>query len=203
MVASERSSAEEATIGVLSLGKRPLLGIGLLGVLMVAGLMASGRVWWCEAGDRAAWSWDVWSRHNSQHWVDPYSLSHFQHGLGLYLLLSQFGRRWLSVNANILLVALIEATWELVENTPFMIERYRSVTISLDYFGDSICNSIGDYIACLSGLALARRIPWFVTAATFVALEIISVAWIRDSLLINILMLVYPVDAVRTWQAGG
>lgn len=186
-----------------SMVPRTILGIGLLGALMVGGLMASGRVWWCEAGDLVPWSWDVWSRHNSQHWLDPYSISHFQHGLGLFLLLRFVGRRWFHGEATVLLVALVEAIWELVENTPAMIHRYRTVTISLDYFGDSICNSIGDYVACLTGVSLARRIPWYLTTAVFVLLELVSLVWIRDSLMINILMLVYPLDVVRTWQAGG
>ena len=159
-----------------------------------------GRVWWCQAGDLWPWSWDVWSRHNSQHLVDPYSLSHVQHGIGLFLLLTfLFGTR-LSNATRTLLVAVVEAAWEFVENTNWMINRYREVTISLDYYGDSILNSLGDYGTCLVGVLIARRLPWRASLAVFVALEIVSVLWIRDSLMLNILMLVYPIEAVRQWQ---
>jgi hypothetical protein len=176
--------------------------IGLLAVALVTllGLANMGRVWWCEAGDAWPWSWDVWSRHNSQHLVDPYSLSHIQHGLGLYLLLTLLLGSRVSPNLRVLLVALVEATWELVENTNWMIQRYREVTISLDYFGDSILNSLGDYGTCLFGVFLARLLPWWVTLLLFLALEALSVWWIRDSLLLNILMLFCPIEAIRQWQ---
>ncbi len=171
------------------------LGIVLNGVLM-------GRVWWCEGGDLWPWSWDVWSRHCSQHLVDPYTLSHIQHGIGLYLLLTACWGRRLSLDARVVLVAVVEAVWEIAENTNWMIERYRTATISLDYSGDSIINSLGDYAACLVGVWLARHFSWRVAVALFVALELLSVLWIRDSLLLNILMLLYPIDAIRSWQAG-
>ncbi len=177
------------------------------GLFAIAGVMTvclwwMGRIWWCAAGDLVPWSWDVWSGHNSQHLVDAYALSHLQHGLGLYLLLSSFKFRWLAPNRIIIAIAIIEATWEVAENTPWMINRYRESTVSLDYTGDSILNSISDFGWCLAGIAIARRIPWKVTLILFVALEITSVLWIRDSLMLNILMLVYPIDAIKAWQAA-
>lgn len=176
--------------------------MGLLSVALVTllGLVSMGRVWWCEAGDLRPWSWDVWSRHNSQHLIDPYSLSHIQHGLGLYLLLTLLLGARLSPNLRVLLVAVVEASWELIENTNWMIQRYREVTISLDYFGDSILNSLGDYGTCLIGVLLARLLPWRVTIVLFLGLEALSIWWIRDSLLLNILMLFYPIEAIRQWQ---
>jgi hypothetical protein len=175
---------------------------GVLGVALTTliGLMFMGRVWWCEAGDLWPASWDVWSRHNSQHLVDPYSLSHIQHGLGLYLLLTALLGARLSSNSRVLLVALVEAGWELVENTNWMIQRYREVTISLDYFGDSILNSMGDYGTCLLGVLLARLLPWRFSLLLFVGLEALSIWWIRDSLMLNILMLFFPIEAIRQWQ---
>jgi len=179
--------------------------LSLAGVLVVAlGILVSGaamgRVWWCSAGDLWPWTWDVWSTHCSQHLVDPYTLSHLQHGIGLYLLLTVLRRRRLTPDVRMLLVALVEAAWEIAENTNWMIDRYRTTTISLDYYGDSILNSLFDYLACVAGVLLAVRLPWRVSLGLFVALEAICIFWIRDSLLLNILMLVCPVEAIRHWQ---
>ena len=103
---------------------------------------------------------------------------------------------------RLLLVALVEAAWEITENTNWMIERYRTVTISLDYYGDSILNSLCDYLACVAGVLVAVRLPGAFRCGLFVALELLCICWIRDSLLLNILMLLCPVDAIRQWQAG-
>lgn len=177
----------------------PLLTIA---ATMTTCLWAMGRVWWCEVGDWRPWSWDVWSPHNSQHLFDPYSLSHLEHGLGLFLLLNWFRHRWLTETRAIYIVAIVEAVWEVAENTPWMIERYRTATISLDYFGDSILNSLSDLAMCLIGVQIARKSPWWITFGLLLTLELVSVLWIRDSLLLNILMLTVPIDAVRQWQAG-
>ena len=164
-------------------------------------LVLMERVWWCQVGDLSPWSWDIWSSHNSQHLLDPYALSHFQHGIGLFLLLQLCCSRWLSVQTCTVIVALIEAAWEILENTPFMINRYREATISLDYFGDSILNSMSDYGVCLLGVLLVRKTNWKLGLAVFIALEFCSVLWIRDSLMLNILMLTFPVEAIKQWQA--
>jgi hypothetical protein len=162
-----------------------------------------GRVWWCDAGDVLPWSWDVWSRHNSQHLVDPYSLSHLEHGIGLYVLLTAVFGRKISAQARTMIVASIEATWEIVENTPLMIQRYREATISLDYFGDSILNSLSDYLMCLGGVLIARTMTWRASICIFIAMEIASTLWIRDSLLLNILMLTWPIETIKQWQSAG
>lgn len=146
------------------------------------------------------WSWDIWSPHCSQHFTDPYSLSHFQHGLGLYLILSLCSRERISLATNVVIVALIEALWELAENTSFIINRYREATVSLDYFGDSIVNSTGDYLFCLLGVYVANRLSPKAVTVIFFAAEIISLVWIRDSLMINIIMLISPIDAIKDWQ---
>ncbi|MCH2203982.1 MAG: DUF2585 family protein [Fuerstiella sp.] len=164
-------------------------------------LALMGRVWWCELGDLSPWSWDIWSSHNSQHLIDPYALSHLQHGIGLFLLLSACCRQCLSVQVRMLTVAFIEAAWEIAENTPLIINRYREVTISLDYFGDSILNSLSDYVMCLLGVLLVRKTNWKTGLMVFIALEISSLLWIRDSLMLNMLMLAVPIEAVKEWQA--
>ena len=177
-----------------------LLGIA---AMMMATLALMGRVWWCEAGDLAPWSFNVMSRHNSQHLLDPYTLSHIQHGLGLYLLLvAVFGQR-LTPFSRTLVIAIIESAWEIFENTDLIIQRYREATISLDYYGDSILNSLADYASCLGGVWLAMKLPRWTALTLFVALELISVWWIRDSLMLNILMLFWPVEGIRQWQISG
>ena len=135
----------------------PWAAFPALALIMAAIEMAMGRVWWCQAGDLTPWSFDVWSQHNSQHLIDPYSLSHIEHGLGLYAVLSCLFAARMSVYVRALTTATVEAVWELVENTDWMIQRYREATISLDYFGDSIVNSIGDYGFCMLGVSCSLR----------------------------------------------
>ncbi|MCM2374541.1 DUF2585 family protein [Aporhodopirellula aestuarii] len=177
-----------------------LLGIA---VAMCVILWAMGRVWWCEKGDWLPWSFDVMTSHNSQHLFDPYALSHFEHGVGLWLLLTVLFRSRLTTFTKVLVIAFIEASWEILENTPLVIQRYREATVSLDYFGDSIANSTSDYVMCLAGVWLARKIDWRASVGVLIALELISLLWIRDSLLINIIMLTYPIGAIREWQSAG
>ena len=182
--------------------RRHFLYLVAIAMVMVFCLWWMGRVWWCEVGDLLPWSWDVWSPHNSQHLVDPYSLSHVEHGIGLFLLLGALRVRPFTASSKAAVVAVVEAVWEVTENTSFMIERYRETTISLDYYGDSILNSLSDYVMCLLGVAIARSLSSKVALVVLFSLEAISVIWIRDSLLLNILMLVWPVDAIREWQSG-
>ncbi len=179
------------------------IGLLFIAVVMTATLWSMGRIWWCDAGDLVPWSWDVWTTHNSQHLVDPYALSHLQHGLGLFLLLYCLPLKWLTTERIFLIVASVEAAWEISENTPWMIDRYRESTISLDYYGDSILNSLADYGWCLIGLLIARKLAGWMTLTLFVALELTSVLWIRDSLMLNILMLVSPIESIKQWQAAG
>lgn len=180
---------------------RPGRWLAVIGVTMVVCLFSFRRVVWCEIGDWWPWSWDIWSPHNSQHLIDPYSVSHFQHGLGLVVLFSLWRKLARSTTACIVTIAIIEAAWEICENTDLMIQRYREATISLDYFGDSIINSCGDYLCCLGGVLVAQAVSRPTAIAMFAALELTSIAWIRDSLLLNILMLVHPFDSIRAWQS--
>ncbi len=139
----------------------------------------------------------------SQHLTDWYTYSHVLHGIIFYWLLSVFSRGHLSVAARLVIAVCIEGAWEIFENSPFIINRYRAVTISRDYYGDSIINSVGDIAAMVVGFLLASRLPAWVMVALLIATEVIMLVFIRDNLTLNIIMLIHPVDAIRVWQGGG
>lgn len=184
-------------------GRRFATKAALSGILAATAwiLHGMGRIWWCQCGGLVPWSWGVWSEHNSQHLFDPYTFSHIQHGLIFYWLFFFLLRR-IRPTGRFALALGLEATWEILENTPFMIDRYREVTISLDYFGDSIINSLADIVTCAAGYGLAAMIPFWSTALVFAVIEGGMVLWIRDSFLLNIWMLISPSDAIRNWQIG-
>jgi hypothetical protein len=180
----------------------PWAGIFVLFVIAAITLNFQGRVWWCEAGDYVPWSWEIWSRHNSQHLIDPYTFTHILHGVAEFWIISLIFRK-VPLAWRLAIAVGIEGTWEVVENTNTVIQRYREATISLDYYGDSIINSISDMISCATGFLIAYKIRFWRSLALFLLTEIILILWIRDSLLINILMLFYPIEAVKVWQGGG
>ncbi len=166
-------------------------------------LRAEGRIWWCACGSWIPWSWIVFSRHNSQHLVDPYSFSHILHGLLFYA-----GLAALRVPHRIRFpIALaLEAGWEVLENSDLVIQRYREATISLDYYGDSVANSLSDIAFCALGYWAAMRVPVRVSVALYALIEIVMLVAIRDNLTLNVLMLVWPLESVKAWQmalAGG
>lgn len=171
-------------------------------ILMIALLWLQGRVWWCKIGDLAPVTFDAWSSHTSQHLFDPYSFTHVLHGIMFYWLIHLFFRR-MKLARKFITAITIEAAWEVAENTNAVIEHYRQNTASLDYFGDSIFNSLGDVAACAAGFYIARRLGWKRSLFFFLATEIVLLFWIRDSLLLNILMLIYPSDSIKSWQIGG
>jgi hypothetical protein len=168
----------------------------------VVALRLLGRVFWCECGSLIPWSWDVNSPHCSQHLIDAYFFTHVLHGLVFYAVLVVV--RWpRSVSSRFLAVVFLECFWEILENSPLIIERYRAVTVSLGYFGDSIANSIVDILACWFGVLIACRAKVWQSVTIFVITELLLVATIRDCLTLNVLMLPFPVDAILQWQMGG
>ena len=182
-----------------TLTRRDVVLAAAVAVAAVVILLSMGRVPICRCGYVKVWHGVVFSAENSQHISDWYTFSHVLHGVGFYALLWLIGRRW-PVGWRLVAAMIIESGWEILENTDFIINRYREVTISLDYYGDSVLNSFFDIVAMASGFLMAWRAPWWVTAATALAFELFVLHMIRDNLTLNILMLVYPLDAVRRWQ---
>ncbi len=181
---------------------RPYLVVLALIAATALVLLAMGRVPICECGHVKLWHGQTMSPENSQHLSDWYTPSHILHGILFYWGLSAVAAR-LSFGWRLALATAIECAWEIVENTDALIERYRGVTVSLDYFGDSVINSVADIFAMVAGFWLARVIPVWASVAVVAGFEVLTAFVIRDGLALNILMLLWPLDAVLEWQSAG
>lgn len=202
-----------------------LIALAVLTVVVVVGMKLEGRIWWCACGSWKPVIFSAWSSHTSQHLLDPYTPSHISHGLllgpilalvwmginryrtparaGTSKPLDQMLAHLGSVTGRFITVLTIEVIWELLENSPFIINRYRAATASLDYSGDSIINSIGDLLSCALGFLIAQRFGVKWALVIFVLFELLILWTSRDNLTLNVIMLIYPIDAIKTWQTGG
>ena len=177
-----------------------LITLGII-LLTTAWLLWIGREPWCKCGYVKLWHGQIVSAENSQHISDWYSPSHIIHGFLFFGLLWLLARR-LSFGWRLAIATLVECAWEIVENSDAVIERYRSVTISLDYYGDSVLNTVCDVLAMMLGFWLASKLPVWATVALIILFEGATMWIIRDGLALNVLMLLWPLDSVAQWQAG-
>ncbi len=177
---------------------------GFLALLAVTGSIElwMGRLPLGPDGRFGLWEANIWSSENSQRVADPYSFSHLIHGMLFYGFLWLVARK-LPVRYRFLLAVAGEAGWELLENSPYIINRYREATIALGYVGDSVLNSLSDILMMTIGFWFASRMRPRVTVAVIIALEVGCVLWVRDNLTLNIIMLIHPLDAIKAWQLAG
>ena len=185
----------------LSVGAQFLIALAIL-TLAASVELAMGRIPISKSGRIMFWVGDPQSPELSQQLADWYSFSHVLHGFIFYGVIHLLSRRRWSAGFCLLLAIFIEACWEILENTPFTIERYRQATASQGYVGDSILNSMSDILCCTFGYLIARKIPVWLTLSLIVIVEVGLLLAIRDNLTLNIVMLIHPIDAIKQWQIG-
>ena len=175
----------------------------LLIILTAAAIeLAMGRHPICTCGTVDLWVGARDSPKTSQMLLDWYSLSHVVHGLLFYAVLWLIARQ-APVEWRFVAGLLIEAAWEVLENSPIIVDRYRAATAAIGYSGDSILNSMSDILMMCLGFLIARKLPVWGSIVLLVILELVPLFVIRDNLTLNVWMLLAPNDAVRAWQSGG
>ncbi|CAN7180599.1 MULTISPECIES: DUF2585 domain-containing protein [Brucella] len=194
-----------SSIAQASTSKTHRWGLGALIVLAILVIQASwlyidGRIPMCECGTIKLWSGSLMSE-NSQHIADWYTLSHIIHGFLFYWLLTIIAPK-APLGLRLAVAVGVEAAWELVENSNFIIERYRANTSSVDYFGDSIVNSVSDSVFAMIGFLIAAKLPTKITVATALFFEVLALIVIRDNLTLNVIMLLHPFEFIKQWQTG-
>ncbi len=172
----------------------------LAAVILTLQLM--GRPWLHQSGILKFWQSDIYSPQVSQHLTDWYTLTHFLHGVLLYGLLCLIFPG-MPVGIRLVFAIALEGIWEIVENTDYAIRYYRNNTMAIQFYGDTILNSFLDQLAMIMGFITARKIPVLITVVIFIATELTLLYFTRDSFLLNILMLLYPVEAIKNWQMPG
>lgn len=195
-----------ATVEQAAIKNRPLWHFLLIagGVIALTAivLLVMGREPISRSGYVLLWNGQLHSSENSQHISDWYTPSHIIHGFAFFALFRLISRRRLSIGQCLVAAVILEASWELFENTPFTIERYRAATISLNYYGDSVLNSVCDILFSVAGFFIAWRLPVWASIALVVALEVGVLLAIRDNLTLNIVMFLYPFEPILQWQQG-
>ena len=168
-------------------------------LLMVVSLRAQGRMFLCACGYFDIWISDTCSSNNSQQLFDPYSFTHVLHGFLFFWLITLLFRR-MAASWQFWLALLLESAWEVFETTSFVINMYRTETAALGYTGDTVVNSLGDLACALGGFLIARQLGLRRSLIAFLFLELVLILWIHDSLLLQLLMLIRPVAAIKLWQ---
>ena len=181
-----------------------LVTAGVVLLLAAAVELAMGRVLISKSGDVRLWTGAVNSSENSQQIADWYTFSHIIHGFAFYALFWLLGRRfgW-PLGLRLVLAIALESAWEILENTPMVINRYRATTIALDYYGDSVLNSVADIGAMVLGFLAASRLPIWLVVVLTIGMEVTVGLWIRDNLTLNIIQLLSPLESILRWQQGG
>lgn len=171
-------------------------------VLLAVIELAMGRTFFGPDGRFGLWEGDIWSAHNSQRFADPYSFSHVGHGILFFALLWGVARG-LAVRHRLLIATALEAAWEILENSPLIIHRYRQATIAAGYEGDSVFNSLSDLLMMMTGFLLASKLRPWQSLAVLGAMELGCLIAVRDNLALNVIMLVCPIQAIKAWQMKG
>jgi len=164
--------------------------------------LSMGRLPFGPDGRIGLWEGNIWSSEQSQRFADPYTVTHTVHGMLFYAILWLLARR-APARKRFVGALLMEGAWEVLENSPIIINRYREATIALGYVGDSVFNSLSDIVFAALGFLFAWRVRPWVTVAVILAMEVGTALWVRDNLTLNIVMLIHPIDAIKDWQMAG